>query len=43
VYLGEHYASDVILGWIYAIVVFIVGNRLYDLWVARRVGRAAVA
>lgn len=43
VYLGEHYASDVILGWIYAIVVFVVGNRLYDRWVARRASRASVA
>ncbi len=35
VYLGEHYVSDVLLGWCYAIVVFVVGNRLYDGWVAR--------
>jgi membrane-associated phospholipid phosphatase len=42
VYLGEHYGSDVVLGWIYAIVVFLVGNRLYDRWQARRAARAAV-
>jgi len=30
VYLGEHYVSDVLLGWIYAVVIFFVGNRLYD-------------
>jgi membrane-associated phospholipid phosphatase len=35
VYLGEHYVSDVLLGWLYAVVVFVVGNRLYDRWVAR--------
>jgi membrane-associated phospholipid phosphatase len=35
VYLGEHYASDVLLGWIYAVVVFLVGNRLYDWCLAR--------
>jgi membrane-associated phospholipid phosphatase len=43
VYLGEHYASDVILGWLYAIVVFLVGNRLYDRWQARRAARAAAS
>ncbi len=36
VYLGEHYVSDVLLGWIYAIVVFVVGTRLYDRWSTRR-------
>ncbi len=35
VYLGEHYASDVLLGWLYAVVVFVVGNRLYDWCLAR--------
>ena len=30
VYLGEHYVSDVLLGWLYAVVVFVVGNRIYD-------------
>lgn len=40
VYLGEHYASDVLLGWIYAVVVFVVGGRLYDRWSARRASRA---
>jgi membrane-associated phospholipid phosphatase len=43
VYLGEHYASDVLLGWIYAVIVFAVGNRLYDRWAARRASRATVA
>jgi membrane-associated phospholipid phosphatase len=36
VYLGEHYVSDILLGWIYAVVVFFVGGRLYDRWQARR-------
>ena len=35
VYLGEHYVSDVLLGWLYAVVVFVVGNRLYDWCLAR--------
>jgi membrane-associated phospholipid phosphatase len=43
VYLGEHYVSDVLLGWLYAIVVFIVGNRLYDRYAARRSTRAEIA
>jgi membrane-associated phospholipid phosphatase len=42
VYLGEHYASDVILGWVYAIVVFVVGSRLYDRWTARRASRTTI-
>jgi membrane-associated phospholipid phosphatase len=43
VYLGEHYASDVLLGWLYAIVVFLVGNRLYDRWAAGRAARTRIA
>ena len=39
VYLGEHYVSDIVLGWLYAVVVFVVGSRLYDRWAARRVAR----
>lgn len=35
VYLGEHYVSDVLLGWIYAVVIFTVGNRVYDRVAAR--------
>jgi membrane-associated phospholipid phosphatase len=41
VYLGEHYAFDVLLGWIYAVVVFVLGNRLYDAWSARSAARRA--
>ena len=43
VYLGEHYVSDVLLGWLYAIVVFVVGNRLYDRYAVRRSKRAEMA
>ena len=41
VYLGEHYVSDVLLGWIYAVVVFVAGNRIMDWWAARRARRSA--
>jgi membrane-associated phospholipid phosphatase len=37
VYTGEHYASDVLLGWVYAGVVF----TLCTLWWRRRAARAA--
>jgi membrane-associated phospholipid phosphatase len=43
VYLGEHYVSDVLLGWIYAIVVFVLGNRLYDRFLTRRASRPSIA
>jgi membrane-associated phospholipid phosphatase len=36
VYLGEHYVSDVLLGWLYAILVFVLGNRLLDRRLARQ-------
>ncbi len=39
VYLGEHYVSDVLLGWLYAVVVFVVGNRVYDWYVDRSATR----
>ncbi len=35
VYLGEHYVSDVLLGWLYAVLVFVIGNRVFD-WYGRR-------
>jgi membrane-associated phospholipid phosphatase len=40
VYLGEHYVSDVLLGWLYAVLVFVFGGRLYDRWSARRTSAA---
>jgi membrane-associated phospholipid phosphatase len=42
VYLGEHYASDVLLGWLYAVIVFVVGNRIYDRYVVRSRARRAL-
>jgi membrane-associated phospholipid phosphatase len=42
VYMGEHYVTDVLLGWIYATVVFVAGNALYD-WLSERRAIAAVA
>jgi membrane-associated phospholipid phosphatase len=43
VYLGEHYVSDVLLGWIYAVVVFLVGNRIIDWWAARHARSTSTA
>ena len=40
VYLGEHYAFDVLLGWLYAVVVYVVGSRLWDRWTLRRAAKA---
>jgi membrane-associated phospholipid phosphatase len=40
VYLGEHYAFDVLLGWLYAVFVYVVGSRVLDRWALRRVSRA---
>jgi PAP2 superfamily len=36
VYGAEHYVSDILLGWLYATVVFIVVNRILDRTEARR-------
>ena len=46
VYLGEHYAVDVLLGYVYAALVFIAGNRLWDRWKRgreRREGASALS
>jgi membrane-associated phospholipid phosphatase len=40
VYTGEHFVIDVLLGWLYASVVFVAGNRLFDAYEARRAVRA---
>jgi membrane-associated phospholipid phosphatase len=40
VYTGEHFVIDVLLGWMYATVVFVVGNRLFDAYEIRRAARA---
>jgi membrane-associated phospholipid phosphatase len=42
VYTGEHFVIDVLLGWLYAGAVFVVGNRLYDRYEQHR-ARAAPA
>ncbi len=36
VYLGEHYVTDVVMGWIYAVIAIIVVNRVLDQRAARR-------
>jgi membrane-associated phospholipid phosphatase len=41
VYMGEHYVIDILLGWLYAVVVYFVGTALMDRW-ARRRARARV-
>jgi hypothetical protein len=40
VYTGEHFVIDILLGWTYTTVVFIVGNRLFDAYEERRRLRA---
>jgi hypothetical protein len=41
VYGSEHYVSDILLGWLYATVGFIVINKLIDRHDARQAARAA--
>jgi len=41
VYGAEHYVSDILLGWLYAIVVFIVVTRTLDWRDAHRAGTVA--
>jgi hypothetical protein len=36
VFAGEHFVIDELVGWTYAIVVFVVGSRLFDRWETRR-------
>jgi membrane-associated phospholipid phosphatase len=36
VYTGEHFVIDILFGWLYAVVVYVVGSRLYDRWQQRR-------
>ena len=36
VYTGEHYVVDILLGWLYAVVVYFVGTALMDRWARRR-------
>jgi hypothetical protein len=41
VYTAEHFVIDVLLGWLYAVVVFVVGNKLFDRYEQRRIARAS--
>jgi hypothetical protein len=43
VYGAEHYVSDILLGWLYAILVFIVVNRVMDWRAATRARLAPTA
>jgi hypothetical protein len=43
VYAGEHFVLDELVGWTYAITVFVVGSRLLDRREARRQRKAAGA
>jgi PAP2 superfamily len=36
VYSAEHYVIDILLGWAYALVVFVVGSAALDHWATRR-------
>jgi hypothetical protein len=36
VYTAEHFVTDIFLGWLYAVTVFILGNRLFDHYEARK-------
>jgi hypothetical protein len=40
VYTGEHYVIDILLGWIYAIVIYVVVTQLEKAWARRRERRA---
>ena len=35
VYTGEHYVSDCLLGWIYAVIAFVAVSAVFDRWFAR--------
>ena len=44
VYTAEHYVIDIILGWLYATVVYFAGTRVLNWWTnQRRNGKRAVA
>jgi PAP2 superfamily len=36
VYDGEHFVIDILFGWMYAVVTFVVGSNLLDRWAERR-------
>src|SRR5207253_9148070 len=37
IYAGEHYFSDIVLGWIYAVAAVLAGHALMWWWARRRV------
>ncbi len=43
VYTAEHFVIDILLGWLYAVFVFVVGNRLFDWYETRRANSAGGA
>jgi membrane-associated phospholipid phosphatase len=43
VYTGEHYVFDILLGWLYAVVVYVVGTRVLDRRASQREAKAALA
>jgi membrane-associated phospholipid phosphatase len=36
VYTGEHFVTDIFVGWLYVALVFIIGSKLLDRWEIRR-------
>jgi len=40
VYTGEHFVTDIFVGWIYAAATFYFGSKLLDRWEARRLRKA---
>jgi membrane-associated phospholipid phosphatase len=43
IYTGEHYFSDIALGWVYTIVVVVAARSVVRSWAARRAERAEAA
>jgi membrane-associated phospholipid phosphatase len=43
IYTGEHYFSDIALGWIYAVVAVLAGRAALRWWAARKLARAHAA
>ncbi len=43
IYAGEHYFSDIVLGWLYAIAAVAAGQLVIRWWAARRAQRAPAA
>jgi hypothetical protein len=43
VYTAEHFVIDIVLGWLYAGAIFVLGNWLFDLYEERRISRSSHA